>query len=168
MTQPALKTRVTEEDPRTGMKGKEREVVAQELSRSLAYTYRLFVMTQGVHWNVQGPLFYSVHKLTEEQYNDMFEAIDDLAERIRALGFPAPQTLKALTADAELDEPALDANLESQIATLIEGHERTARVLRDGVHKAEEMGDVKSADLMTDRIGLHEEHAWMLRSTVAS
>jgi starvation-inducible DNA-binding protein len=168
MTQPALKTRVTEEDPRTGMKGKEREVVAQELSRSLAFTYRLFVMTQGVHWNVQGPLFYSVHKLTEEQYNDMFEAIDDLAERIRALGFPAPQTLKALTTDAELDEPALDANLETQIETLIEGHERTARVLRDGVHKAEEMGDVKSADLMTDRIGLHEEHAWMLRSTVAS
>ncbi|MEE4360003.1 MAG: Dps family protein [Pseudomonadales bacterium] len=168
MSQPALKTKITEAKLENGLKEKERGQVAEQLSTALSYTYRLFVMTQGVHWNVQGPLFYSVHKLTEEQYTDMFEAIDDIAERIRALGFPAPQTLSQLIGEAELEEPEVKGDLLSQIRTLVEGHERTARLLRDGVEQAEKMGDVKSADLMTDRIGLHEEHAWMLRATIAS
>lgn len=168
MTQPALKTQTSNLDPQSGLKFEQRRSVADALSMAVSDTYRLFIMTQGVHWNVQGPLFYSVHKLTEDQYRDMFEAIDDLAERIRALGFPAPQTVEALTRTSDLTEPAPGAELKAQIETLVAANESIAERMRPAVHAAEEKDDVKSADLLTDRIGVHEENAWMLRAMIAS
>ncbi len=168
MTQAVLKNQTTELTPRNGLQAEERESVAEAVSESLADTYRLFITTQGLHWNVQGPLFYSIHKLTEEQYRDMFSAIDELAERIRALGFPAPQTVKELTEGSQVPEPDAHADLKEQIQALIEGNELIAKNLRDAVWKAEQKGDVKTADLLTHRIGVHEENAWMLRATIAS
>lgn len=168
MTQPALKTQTSILEAESGIAQQARKQVADELAKSVAATYRLFIMTQGVHWNVQGPLFYSVHKLTEEQYRDMFEAIDDLAERIRALGFPAPQSVAALTTSVDLAEPEAGGELEGQIRALIAGNEHIALSMRDAVAAAEERNDVKTADLLTDRIGVHEENAWMLRAMIAS
>ena len=168
MTQPALKTQTSILNSKSGIDEGAREQVAQHLSKAVTATYRLFIMTQGVHWNVQGPLFYSVHKLTEEQYTDMFTAIDDLAERIRALGFPAPQTIAELTTAVELEEPEAGGELEGQIGALIRANERIALDMRDAVAAAEERNDVKTADLLTERIGVHEENAWMLRAMIAS
>lgn len=168
MTQAVLKNQVTELDIESGLQTEERRAVADALSATLADTYRLFIVTQVVHWNVQGPLFYSVHKLTESQYRDMFDAIDELAERIRALGFPAPHSVAQLTTGSPLSEPDADADLKTQIETLVEGNERIAKALRSAVWKAEQKGDVKTADLLTHRIGVHEENAWMLRATIAS
>lgn len=168
MTQSALKNQVTELELENGLQAEERKSVADALSDAVADTYRLFITTQGIHWNVQGPLFYSIHKLTEDQYTEMFTAIDTLAERVRALGFPAPQTVAQLTGRSAIKEPDPSADLQAQIETLIEGHEGLAKSLRSAVWKAEQKGDVKSADLLTHRIGVHEENAWMLRATIAS
>jgi starvation-inducible DNA-binding protein len=168
MTDQALKKQVSELTPDSGIERKDRQAVARVLTDAVAGTYRLFIMTQGVHWNVQGPLFYSVHKLTEGQYEDMYAAIDDLAERIRALGYPAPQSVADLTGAVDLEEPDPRKPLIEQIQTLIDGHEKLARMLRDGVSRAEDVQDVKSADMLTDRIGVHEENVWMLRATIAA
>ena len=167
MTYNALKTQVSELETATGLGHEDRRQVAEALSKATADTYRVFVMTQGVHWNVQGPLFYSVHKLTEDQYQDMFEAIDDLAERVRAIGFPAPQSVTTLMGDPDLKEPDPAAPLHEQIEALAAANEQLARSFRNGVRMAEEHDDVKTADLLTDRIGLHEENVWMLRATIA-
>jgi len=168
MTQAVLKAQTTDLPSRSGLETSEREAVAKALSGALTDTYRLFIITQGLHWNVQGPLFYSIHKLTEEQYNDMFAAIDSIAERIRALGFPAPSSVLELTARSKVAEPERDADLKSQIQALIDGNETVAKHLRESVAQAESNNDVKTADLLTGRIGVHEENAWMLRATIAS
>ncbi|MAT85213.1 MAG: DNA starvation/stationary phase protection protein [Gammaproteobacteria bacterium] len=163
----ALAQEVTELDANNGLKKTARREVAEALSRSVADTYTLFASTQGLHWNVQGPLFYSVHKMTEEQYQDMFEAIDDLAERIRTLGFPAPATLSEMAALSAIDELDAGGDVRAQIEQLIAGNERLAQGMRDAVEKAEALNDVKTADLLTERLGVHEENAWMLRATIA-
>ena len=123
----ALAQEVTELDANNGLKKTARREVAEALSRSVADTYTLFASTQGLHWNVQGPLFYSVHKMTEEQYQDMFEAIDDLAERIRTLGFPAPATLSEMAALSAIDELDAGGDVRAQIEQLIAGNERLAQ-----------------------------------------
>ena len=163
----ALAQEVTELDANNGLKKTARREVAEALSRSVADTYTLFASTQGLHWNVQGPLFYSVHKMTEEQYQDMFEAIDDLAERIRTLGFPAPATLSEMAALSAIDELDAGGDVRAQIEQLIAGNERLPQGMRDAVEKAEALNDVKTADLLTERLGVHEENAWMLRATIA-
>lgn len=163
----ALAQEVTELDANNGLKKTARREVAEALSRSVADTYTLFASTQGLHWNVQGPLFYSVHKMTEEQYQDMFEAIDDLAERVRTLGFPAPATLSEMAALSAIDELDAGGDVRAQIEQLIAGNERLAQGMRDAVEKAEALNDVKTADLLTERLGVHEENAWMLRATIA-
>ena len=163
----ALAQEVTELDANNGLKKNARREVAEALSRSVADTYTLFASTQGLHWNVQGPLFYSVHKMTEEQYQDMFEAIDDLAERIRTLGFPAPATLSDMARLSAIDELDGEADVRTQIEQLIGANERLTQRMRDAVEKAEALNDVKTADLLTERLGVHEENAWMLRATIA-
>ena len=147
MTQAVLKNEITELAPQSGMNADQRREVADMTANALADEYRLFVNTQGLHWNVEGPLFYSLHKLTEAQYRELFESIDTIAERIRALGLPAPQSFK------EFEERSILKAVKR--ATLI-------------VQLAESNGDVKTADLLTERIGVYEENAWMLRATIAS
>jgi len=168
MTQPALNTQVSELTPDSGVSAEGRQQLAGSLARGVADTYRLMIDTQGVHWNVQGPLFYSVHKLTEEQYRDMFEAADDLAERIRALGHRAPHNVAELSELTDLESPDPEQKLHEQIGMLIRGNEQIAQRMRGAVPQAENNEDVKTADLLTERIGLHEEHAWMLRATIAA
>jgi starvation-inducible DNA-binding protein len=150
-----------------GVDRSDRKQLAHELSEALADTYVLYGQTQAVHWNVAGPLFYSVHKLTEEQYEDMAEAIDELAERIRAIGFPAPGGLTRMLAMSGMDKPPEPQTTEDMIRQLIAGNEHCAKTLRAGVKSAEECEDVKTADLLTERIGQHEENSWMLRSILA-
>lgn len=167
MTKTVLRKKVTKLRADSGIEANDRKKIADELAYTLADTYRLFTNTQGLHWNVQGPLFYSVHSMTEEQYEDMFEAIDAIAERIRALGSPAPQTAAKLLELSRVEDIDTEADLESQISGLIAANESMARDMRKIVSKAEAINDVKTADLLTERIGTHEENAWMLRATIS-
>lgn len=167
MTAQVLKNEATDLAPDVGLRDKTRHAVAHELSAAVSDAYRLLINTQGVHWNVEGPLFYSIHKLTEEQYEDLFEAIDDLAERIRALGLPAPESMSSMGDLSQIEDLPSDGTLRDKVAALTEANELIAQRLRKGVQLAEEMRDVKTADLLTDRIGVHESNAWMLRATIA-
>ena len=167
MTQPALKNQVTRLRISTGIDASDREAVSRRLMTALADSYKLMANTQILHWNVQGPLFFSVHKLTEAQYEDLFEAVDDIAERIRSLGMPGPKSVDSLMSSGKTGDIDGEATLESQIDGLIRFNESIATFMREAVSVAEKAGDVKTADLLTDRIGQHEENAWMLRATVA-
>jgi starvation-inducible DNA-binding protein len=168
MSDAILKNEPTDLAPEIGLKDRTRESVAEELGNAIADSYRLMINTQGLHWNVQGPLFYSLHKLTEEQYEDLFEAIDDLAERIRALGLPAPYSFTRMYERSEVPDIPGDDDLETQVQCLIDGNEKIAYRLRGCVKLAEDLSDVKTADMLTDRIGIHETNAWMLRATIAA
>lgn len=147
-----------------GIGREDRARLAELLGLALANTYVLYAKIQGFHWNVQGPLFYSVHKMTEEQYEDLGEAIDEVAERIRAIGFLAPHTLAKFLATAEIKEAERDLDATQMLAALIQDHQTVARSLREAVEEATRVNDVFTADMLTERIGKHEEYAWMLRS----
>jgi starvation-inducible DNA-binding protein len=146
----------------------QRRQTADAVGNLLADAYRLMVNTQGLHWNVEGPLFYSVHKLTETQYEDLFDAVDDLAERVRQLGMPAPQSFKEFYDRSIIDDLPADANLQAKIERLVADYERAVARATLVVRHAEACGDIKTADLLTDRVGAYEENAWMLRATIAS
>lgn len=138
--------------------------LASSVATSLSDTYLLMVKTQAYHWNVVGPLFYSVHALTEEHYNDMFKAVDEIAERIRAIGYPAPTSLKQMIEHSAIKEDDGNPNTEEMIANLAQDHEITAKRFRDAVEAAEESRDVVTADMLTERIAFHEKAAWMLKA----
>jgi starvation-inducible DNA-binding protein len=165
-TAQVLKAKVKTDAPRTGLKAEDAKLLAEGLSRSLAATYVLYVKTQGFHWNVVGPLFYGLHKLTEEQYKDLAEAADAVAERIRALGHPAPASFSEFGKLSPIEENTARRNAEEMVEALITDHETVARTFRELVGVAERAHDVVTADLLTDRIHTHEEAAWMLRSIV--
>lgn len=151
----------------TGVEKRDRAELAGALSAVLSDSYILYLKTQNFHWNIVGPMFYGVHKLTEEQYQDMAEAIDTIAERIRAIGFNAPGSFKQFLELSTIDEETKVPEAKEMIAQLTDGNEKCARQLRIAVAKAEEYDDVKTADLLTERVGQHEENAWMLRSLLA-
>lgn len=137
--------------------------VADALSSALSATYGLMIETHITHWNIQGPLFYSVHLLTEAQYNELFEATDVLAERMRSLGALTPMGAKALIGKStEINPEARD-----MIETLIKGHESLARQMHELVEVSEGEKDIVTADLATARSAVHEKAAWMLRSIAA-
>lgn len=135
----------------------------------LSGTYVLMVKTQAVHWNVSGPLFKSVHDLTEDQYNDMFAAIDVLAERIRALGLKAPMNYGDLEGRTELTsfEPGVPG-ADMLVATLARDHDTLARELAAGAKVSGQLGDPATEDLMIERLRVHQKHAWMLRAMIDS
>jgi len=163
-TAQVLKARVRAENPHTGIDAGDAKQLADGLSRSLAETYVLYLKTQGCHWNVVGPLFYGLHKLTEEQYQDLARAADAIAERIRALGHPAPASFSEFLELSAVEEMTGRRSAQDMVATLIADHETVARTFRELVAIAEKGNDVVTADLLTDRIQAHEEAAWMLRS----
>ncbi|TQV78799.1 DNA starvation/stationary phase protection protein [Exilibacterium tricleocarpae] len=167
MKDPILQSKPEEVETHSGVAREDRRDLAGYLSEALADTYLLYVKTQGFHWNVVGPLFYSLHKLTEEQYEDMAEAIDTLAERIRAIGFPAPSSFHQFKLVASVEEETGMPTAEQMIQQLVDGNEICSRKLRKAVSEADRVGDVKTADLLTERIGQHEENAWMLRALLA-
>jgi starvation-inducible DNA-binding protein len=163
-----LKNEITELAPRTWMDADQRKEIAEGVANVLADAYRLLVNTQGLHWNVEGPMFYSLHKLTEDHYRELFDSTDVLAERIRALGLPAPQSIRELSERSVLADLPDNAELEGRIERLVEDYERAARRAAQLIELAESNKDVKTADMLTERIGIYEENAWMLRATIAS
>ena len=167
-TAQVLKARVRAENPHTGIDAGDAKQLSDGLSRSLAETYVLYLKTQGCHWNVVGPLFYGLHKLTEEQYQDLAKATDAIAERIRALGHPAPASFSEFLKLSAVDEMTGRRNAQDMVTTLIADHETVARTFRDLVALAEKANDVVTADLLTDRIHVHEKAAWMLRSITSA
>ena len=168
MTQTVLKNEITELAPRTWMDADKRKEIAEGVANILADAYRLLVNTQGLHWNAEGPMFYSLHKLTEDHYRELFDSVDVLAERIRALGLPAPQSIRELSERSVIADLPDNAELEGRIGRLVEDYEQAARRAAELIEIAESNRDVKTADMLTERIGVYEENAWMLRATIAS
>ena len=168
MTQAVLKNEITDLTPTTGIDSVARQAVADTLSDVLADVFRLTVNAQGLHWNVEGPMFFSLHNLTETQYEALQDAQDTLAERIRALGLPAPQSVQAFIQRSGIDDLPADGELLGRIQRLISDYEIAAVRLTKAVEQAERNRDVKTADLLTDLIGQFDEFAWMLRATIAS
>jgi starvation-inducible DNA-binding protein len=151
----------------TGIAPNAREEVAAGLSKLLADTYAVYLKTHGYHWNVRGPYFASLHALFMTQYTEMWAAIDQVAERIRALGSLAPQGYGAfgkLSAIADGD-PSQDAN--GMLRELVGDHETLIATARRILPKAQQVGDEVTTGLITDRLTAHEKHAWMLRSSLA-
>ncbi len=139
---------------------------ANALKRLLGETYALYIKTHGYHWNVTGPRFQSLHDMFMTQYTELWTALDEIAERIRALGHFAPGSSGEMMAAAsiEADEGVPDA--ETMIANLAAGHEAVARAARDGIDVAGKAGDDVTADLMTQRATIADKTAWMLRSSL--
>jgi starvation-inducible DNA-binding protein len=151
----------------TGIEKKDRSEVAKALSCALSDSFTLYVKTLGVHWNVVGANFYSIHKLTEAQYEDLDAAIDVMAERIRALGHLSPASFGEFSSGAQIKSETAGSTAEEMIQCLIADNEAAAKRMREFVAVADEADDVWTADMLTGRIGQHEENAWMLRSMVA-
>jgi len=159
--------KTTQTETTTEIRRKDRLELAERLADALSSTYVLYAKTQGLHWNVTGPLFVSVHELTETHYKDLAEAIDDIAERIRALGAPAPVGLTGyVQSSAVVDQNDL-GDIKPMLKQLAADHELVANEMRSMVNMADERDDVYTADLLTARIGAHEEAAWMLNALSA-
>lgn len=147
-----------------GISQNDRESIADGLSKLLADSYTLYLKTHNFHWNVTGPMFQTLHLMFEAQYTELALAVDVIAERIRSLGLPAPGTYKQYAALSSIKEEEGVPKAQDMIRLLVEGQEavvRTARSLYPAVEKA---NDEATADLLTQRIQLHEKTAWMLRS----
>ena len=150
-----------------GIEDAAREELAGQLGHLLADTYVLYLKTQNYHWNVTGPMFRSLHLMFEEQYIELRDAVDEIAERIRALGHPSPGSFTEFSAVTTIPEGDASAPAMDMVRQLAEGHETAARTARAVVEVAEGAGDVATADLATVRIETHEKTAWMLRATAA-
>ncbi|MCF6445850.1 Dps family protein [Nereida sp. MMG025] len=140
------------------------KAIANGLADVLADTYRLLFKTHAYHWNVEGPLFYSIHNLTEEQYEDMFAAADELAERIRALGQLAPMSLSDIMNRSVIEDQTKPLSAGDMCHDLADDHERIAHRLHALVEMTEGRRDVVTEDLATERSAFHEQAAWMLRA----
>ncbi len=147
-----------------GISEKDRKKIAAGLSKLLADTYSLYLKTHNFHWNVTGPMFQTLHLMFETQYNELALAVDLVAERIRSLGFPAPGTYSEYAKLSSIKEtPGVPKALD-MIKLLVEGQEAVVRTARSIFPAAEAAHDEATADLLTQRIQLHEKTAWMLRS----
>jgi len=148
-----------------GIDDKDRGAIAGGLSRVLADTYTLYLTTHNFHWNVTGPMFNTLHTMFMAQYTELWTAADPIAERIRSLGHPAPGSYAAYGALTSLaDAPTTPPSAMEMVRILKEGHEAVARTARGVIPMADEAGDEPTADLLTQRLTVHEQAAWMLRS----
>ena len=147
-----------------GIGEKDRKAIAEGLSRVLADTYTLYLKTHNFHWNVTGPMFNTLHLMFEGQYTELALAVDLIAERIRALGHPAPGSYKAYSKLSSIAEADGVPAAEEMIKQIVEGHEAVAKTARKVFPAAEKADDQPTADLMTERLQIHEKTAWMLRS----
>lgn len=138
--------------------------VVKALEQALADTFTLALKTQNYHWNVVGPNFYGLHNLFEAQYTDSYAAADEIAERIRALGAPAPGGLRAFQEITRIAEAKDGIDSKAMIEDLVQENEAVSAGLKTGVDVAEKAGDVSTADMLTARITTHDKAAWMLRS----
>jgi len=147
-----------------GINEKDRDEIAKGLSKLLADTYSLYLKTHNFHWNVTGPMFQTLHLMFETQYNELALAVDLVAERIRALGFPAPGTYSEFARLSSIREVSGTLKAEEMIRILVEDQEAVVRTARSIFPIAENATDEATADLLTQRIQVHEKIAWMLRS----
>ena len=141
-----------------------RKEIASGLSRLLADTYTLYLKTHNFHWNVTGPMFQTLHLMFEAQYNELALAVDLIAERIRALGFPAPATYSEFAQLSSIPETPGVPKAHDMIRLLVEGQEAVTRTARSIFPVVEQVNDEPTADLLTQRMQVHEKTAWMLRS----
>ena len=147
-----------------GISDKERKAIAAGLSQVLADTYTLYLKTHNFHWNVTGPMFQTLHLLFMDLYNEQWIAVDLVAERIRALGFPAPGTYSEFAALTSIKESKGVPKAKEMIRELVAGQEAVARTARAVFPIAEQSNDQPTCDLLTQRMQIHEKNAWMLRS----
>lgn len=158
----SLSTTPSPDDVSTGVK--DAAAIARGLSDVLADTYRLVFKTHAYHWNVEGPAFFSMHKLTEEQYEDMFAAADVLAERIRALGHLAPSRMDEILNRSKIEDASGELNAREMAQDLAASHERVAHRLHALAEMSGSRRDIVTEDLATARSAFHEQAAWMLRA----
>lgn len=147
-----------------GISNKDREKIAAGLSRVLADTYTLYLQTHNFHWNVEGPMFNTLHLMFMTQYTELWNALDLVAERIRSLGYPAPATNSALAKLASVKEVEGVPEAMEMVRLLVKGHEAVAKTARGVFPAVEKASDESTADLLTQRLQVHEKTAWMLRS----
>ncbi|MFN0040061.1 MAG: Dps family protein [Burkholderiales bacterium] len=147
-----------------GISEKDRKAIAQGLSKVLADTYTLYLQTHNFHWNVTGPMFNTLHLMFETQYLELATAVDLIAERIRALGFPAPGTYREYARLASIQEVEGAPAAEDMIRTLVKSQEAVVKTARAMFPMVERAHDEPTADLLTQRMQVHEKTAWMLRS----
>lgn len=147
-----------------GLDDEQRQAIAGGLARLLADSYSLFLMTHNFHWNVVGPQFNALHTMFEAQYTELFTGIDEIAERIRSLGEPAPGTFKQFEKLASFGIPEGTLDAHGMLIELVKGQEAVVRTARDILPIAEKANDQPTIDLLTRRMETHEKNAWMLRS----
>ena len=147
-----------------GIPVEQREAIAQGLSRLLADSYTLYLMTHNFHWNVKGPMFNALHLMFMQQYTEQWNALDEIAERIRALGCPAPGTYKEFVRLASIEEGDGVPKALDMVRHLVAAQEATARTARGLLPLVDEADDQPTTDLLTKRLEVHEKTAWMLRS----
>lgn len=147
-----------------GISEADRKKIAQGLSKVLADSYTLYLMTHNFHWNVTGPHFNSLHAMFEEHYTEQWAANDEIAERIRALGFPAPATYKEYVKLSSIEEVEGVPSADEMVEHLVKAQEATAKTAREVFSVADDANDQPTADLLTQRMQVHEKTAWMLRS----
>lgn len=147
-----------------GISKGQREAIADGLSRLLADTYTLYLKTHNFHWNVTGPQFNTLHTMFEQQYTELATAVDEIAERIRALGVPAPGSYKQFAALTRIKEEDGVPSANDMIRALAKDQEAVVRTAREVFPLADEANDEPTADLLTQRMQIHEKTAWMLRS----
>ncbi len=147
-----------------GIAKQDREDIADGLSRLLADSYTLYLTTHNFHWNVTGPMFNTLHLMFEAQYTELALAVDIIAERIRALGVPAPGTYREFQKLTSMSEPEGVPKAEEMIRQLVLGQEAVVKTARSIVPVADKVGDEPTLDLLTQRMQVHEKTAWMLRS----
>lgn len=151
-------------DINIGIPNDQRQAIADGLSRLLADTYTLYLKTHNYHWNVTGPMFNTLHLMFETQYTELALAVDLVAERIRALGYPAPGTYAAYRKLSSIKEEEGVPKAHDMIRNLVEGQEAVVRTARSIFPLVDAASDEPTADLLTQRMQIHEKNAWMLRS----
>ena len=150
-----------------GISEADRQKIAARLSALLADSYTLYLMTHNFHWNVTGPMFNTLHLMFMDQYTELWTALDVIAERIRALGLPAPYGSATFASLASIQETQGVPQATAMIHELVMGHEAVARTARNLFALVNEANDQPTADLLTQRLQIHEKTAWMLRSLLA-
>lgn len=147
-----------------GIKDDDRKAIANSLSVFLADSFCLYVKTHNYHWNVTGPMFQTLHTMFMDQYTELWNALDEIAERIRSLGYPAPGTMKAFIKLSDVEETKNVVSANDMIIDVINASQIVTKSARNVLALADKANDQPTADLMTQRLQIHEKNAWMLRS----
>jgi len=159
-----VKERVSEMNIDIGINTENRETIANALSKVLADSYLLYLKLHNYHWNVTGELFYPLHEQFEEQYTELAQAIDEIAERIRTLGFRAPGTFREFYELTSVEEDTDQPDALEMVKRLVLDNEQIVRTAREALKPASEVEDEATVDILTQRLAVHSKTAWILRS----